>query len=221
MLVMIMAHMEIHKINGKEYKYEVTNYRVGKKVKHKWKYLGPVNPLNSKERKYSGGRPPEYFIREITLEEKSLLEKSAKSTNAFVKDRSKILLLSAQKIPAKIIAEKTNCEVRKVRLAIKAFNKNGLNALQRGKAKGAKPKFTENIKKIILMHFSKQPKDFALHFTTWTLPRFRKHLIEYNVVDSISIERLRQILDAAGARLKRSKRWQYSPDKQFYKKKLQ
>ena len=68
------------------------------------------------------------------------------------------------------------------------------------------------------MHFSKQPRDFGLHFTTWTLPRFRNHLVNYKVVESISIERLRQILDEAGARLKRSKRWQYSPDKDFDKK---
>ena len=76
-------------------------------------------------------------------------------------------------------------------------------------------------KKITLMHFSKTPMSFGYHFTTWTLPRFAKHLIDYKVVDSISIEKVRQILDEAGARLKRSKRWQYSPDKDFYKKNLQ
>ena len=54
------------------------------------------------------------------------------------------------------------------------------------------------------MHFSQKPSKFSYHFTTWTLPRLKKHLIEYNVVDSISIERLRQILDEAGARLKMS-----------------
>jgi len=83
------------------------------------------------------------------------------------------------------------------------------------------PKFDNVKKSIILMHFSKKPSDFNLHFTTWTLPRFRKHLINYEVVEYISIETLRQILMKAGAKLERSKRWQYSPDKDFHKKNLQ
>jgi len=37
-------------------------------------------------------------------------------------------------------------------------------------------------------------------------------------VDAISIETLRQILIKRGAKLKKSKRWQYSPDKEFAKK---
>ena len=108
-----------------------------------------------------------------------------------------------------------------MRKAIKKFNSKGLKALQRGKAKGAIPKFDDIKKKIMLMHFSKTPIGFGYHFSTWTLPRFAKHLIDYKVVDSISIEKVRQILDEAGARLKRSKRWQYSPDKDFDKKNLQ
>jgi len=46
----------------------------------------------------------------------------------------------------------------------------------------------------------------------------RRYLIESKVVDSISIETVRKILNDAGAKLKRSKRWQYSPDKEFEKK---
>lgn len=51
----------------------------------------------------------------------------------------------------------------------------------------------------------------------WTLPRFRKHLMDSKVVDKISVEKVRQIINKAGAKLKKSKRWQYSPDKDFLK----
>ena len=214
-------HTEIYKIKGKEYRYEVKNYRTGKKVKHKKKYLGPVNPVNRKERKKGAGRKPNIFVRLPSDEEKQLLKKAVKSNNSFVRDRARIILLSADKLSVKQISKNLIFELRKIRKAIKDFNNRGLGALQRGKAKGAVPKFTDITKKVILMHFSKQPRDFGLHFTAWTLPRFRNHLIDYKIVDSISIERLRQILDDAGARLKRSKRWQYSPDKDFDKKKLQ
>jgi len=213
-------HYETYTIKGRKYKYQVENYREGNKIKHKKKYVGPIDPVNKKGRKKGSGRKPELFVMELTKGEVNAITKATKSSNAFTRDRAKIIILSSQKMPAKNISKNSYCEIRKVREAIKSFNKKGLAALQRGKAKGATPKFTETTKQIILMHFSKQPKAFGLHFTTWTLPRFTAHLINYKVVDTISIEKVRQILDNAGARLKRSKRWQYSPDKEFHKKNL-
>ena len=215
-----MAHTEIYTINGRKYRYEITNYRVGHKVKHKKKYLGAVEPVN-KRRNPNAGRKPTIFLRTITEEDTKSLETAKKSSDAFTRDRAKILLLSSERLSVKQIAEKVSCENRKVKYAIKDFNEKGIAALQRGKAKGAIPKFDSTKKKIILMHFSQKPGRFSYHFTTWTLPRFRKHLIDYGVVESISIETVRQILDKAGAKLKRSKRWQYSPDKDFDKKNLQ
>lgn len=216
-----MTYIEIKKIKGKEYKYLRKTVRDGEKMQHiTLKYLGPVNPVYRIGKKRDKTNASIY-VRSLTEQERAELTKAEKSNITFTRDRAKIILLSSQKLFAKQIANNLGCEERKVRKAIRAFNTKGLDALQRGKAKGAIPKFTEAIKKVILMHFSKQPKDFGLHFTTWTLPRFTQHLIDAGVVDSISIERVRQILDAAGARLKRSKRWQYSPDKDFHKKNLQ
>jgi len=40
-----MSHIEIYEIKGKEYRYEVINYRIGDKVRHKKRYLGPVKPI--------------------------------------------------------------------------------------------------------------------------------------------------------------------------------
>jgi len=40
-----MSHIEIYEIKGKEYKYKVTNYRIGDKVRHKKKYIGPVKQI--------------------------------------------------------------------------------------------------------------------------------------------------------------------------------
>ena len=213
-----MTYTRIKKINGKQYKYLVAGKRVNGNVQQKvLKYIGPVNPI------YKIGQKREktnasLFVRSLTEQEKNLLNIAAKSSNAFTKDRAKIILLSSKKLFAKQIAENIGCEERKIWKAIKDFNKKALDAMQRGRAKGAVPKFDGVKRQIILMHFSKKPIDFGLHFTTWTLPRFRTHLMDYKVVESISIERLRQILDEAGARLKRSKRWQYSPDKDFDKK---
>ena len=91
-------HIEIYKIKGREYKYEVSNYRVGDKVKHRKKYLGPVQPVNKTQRKKSTGRKPSVFVRKLTGEEKQELEKIARSNNAFSKERAEIILYSSEKI---------------------------------------------------------------------------------------------------------------------------
>lgn len=214
-----MSYIEIKTIKGRKYKYLRKTMRDGNNMKHiTLKYIGPVDPIN-KVRKYKTNAS--LYVRHLIEEEKLELNKSVKLNNNFVKDRARIILFSSEKYFSEQIADKIGCEARKVREAIKAFNKNGIASLQRGKAKGAIPKFTESTKKMILMHYSKPPREFDHHFTTWTLPRFRKHLIECKAVDSISIETVRQIIMKAGAKLKRSKRWQYSPDKDFVKKNLQ
>jgi len=40
-----MSHIEIYEIKGRKYKYEVENYRIGEKIRHKKRYLGPVRPI--------------------------------------------------------------------------------------------------------------------------------------------------------------------------------
>jgi biotin operon repressor len=213
-----MSYIRIKELNnGIKYKYLVKGVRVEGKVKQKViKYLGPVNPIYKvgKRRKTNAS----VYVKHLNNKEITELKKLLKSNNAFTRDRAKILILSSDKLFARQIANKISCEEKKVWKAIKTFNKEGLKALQRKKAKGAAPKFSEWDKKSILLHFSKSPREFKYHFTTWTLPRFRKHLIEYKVVDSICIETVRQILVGAGAKLTKSKRWQYSPDKNFLQK---
>lgn len=217
MEVINISYTRIKKIHGRKYKYLVTGKRINGIVQQKVvKYLGPLEPvyLIHKKRKSNAY----LFVRQLSSQEQEHLIRAKKSNNAFPRDRAKIILFSSEGLSSEIIAAKISCGVIKVRTAIKEFNKKGLGSLQRGKAKGAIPKFKEVTKKIILMHFSKEPRKFGYHFTTWTLPRFKKHLIDYEVVKSISIETLRQIIIKAGGKLKRSKRWQYSPDKEFHKK---
>lgn len=208
----------IKDVGGRKYRYLVRGFRIGDKVMQKVvKYLGPVDPVYKVGKRHKSNAS--VYVRKLDDEEKAVLKRATKSNNSFVRDRARIILLSSERFFAKQIAEKIGCDAKKVRKAVKSFNKIGLKALQKGKAKGAVPKFTEPVKKIILLHFSKKPRDLGYHFTTWTLPRFRKHLIDQKVVDSISIEKIRQIILEAGAKLKKSKRWQYSPDKDFHKKK--
>jgi transposase len=215
-----MTYERLKLIDGKEYRYLVKCVWInGKPVQKTMKYLGPADPIykTGNKRKTNAS----IFVRMLNNEEKSKIKTATYSGNAFTKERAKIILLSNEGLFAKQIANKLNCEARKVRKAIVAFNQKGLTALERGKAKGAKIVFTELDKKIILIHFSKGPRAFNIAVSYWTLPRLRKHLIDSKVVSSISIETLRQILLSNGAKLTKSKRWQYSPDKNFLRKKEQ
>lgn len=205
-------------INGLAYKYLVKNERAGKTVRQRVvKYLGPINPVYKKMKRVRKSNAW-LFARDISSEEQDVLKQAKRSEDTFCRDRARIILLSASGKECIELAKHLSCDTRKVWNAVEAFNAKGLECLKRGKARGSEPKFTEEIKKNILRDFSKKPGDFDYSFTTWTLPRFTKHLIDHKVVDSISIEAVRQIIIKSGARLKRSKRWQYSPDKEFLKK---
>lgn len=212
-----MAYMEIKTVNGREYMYRRHSIRLpdGRVVHKNVKYLGPVNPIYQSRRRKSNAW---LFVRDLSDTEHKALEKAKKSPSGFTRDRARIILFSAEKKPCDEIAAKLGCDPRKARCAVKDFNARGLECLIRGKAKGAEPKFTDDIKKRILQEFAQDPLECGHAFTAWTLPRFRKHLIDSKVVESISIETVRQILDQAGARLKRSKRWQYSGDPELLKK---
>lgn len=213
-----MVYIETRTLQGKKYRYLRMSVRVGKKIKKiTLRCLGAVNPIYRKKIKKRKTNASVY-VRGITKEERDKLSQALHSNNTFVRDRAKIILYSADKISAVAIALKINCEARKVREAIRIFNKTGLKVLQRNKARGAKLKFSKEDRMAILLHFSRSPRDFKIPVSYWTLPRLKKHLIEYNLVESISIETLRQILLSAGAKLTKSKRWQYSPDKNFLKK---
>lgn len=213
----IMTYIEIKTIKGRKYKYLRKSVREGNKVRHiTIKCLGPVDPI------YKTGRSRKtnasIYIRSLGHMELKILKKATKSNVAFTRDRAKILLLSSKGFFAGQIADKMGCEARKVRKAIKAFNKKGLNALQRGKAKGAKPKFTKEQRAKMLMIVSTEPSKLDLHFTAWSLPKLKRYFIENEIVDSISIESVRQLLKSEGIKLKKSKRRQYSNDPDFAKK---
>jgi len=212
-----MTYTEIKIIHGRKYKYLRKSIRDGKKVRHiSIKCLGPVDPI------YKTGKPRKtnawIYVRSLSQDELKVLKKATKSSDAFTRDRAKILLLSSKGYTAKEIAGRIGCEVRKVRKTIKAFNKIGLKSLERGKAKGAKPRFTKEQRAEILQIVSTDPTTLGLPYTTWSLRKLKKYLIDQDIVDYISIYAIREILKSEKMKIKKSKRFQYSNDPEFAKK---
>ena len=211
-------HIEIYTIKGRKYKYAVSNYRIGKKVRHRKKYLGPVEPINKTQRKKSTGRPPSAFARKIDETEKEELENTARSNNAFARERAKIILHSAERMNVSEICKKMQREKRSILLAILEFNRNGLACLMRGKTTGRKPRFTLEQRAKIIEVVNSDPRKSGLNVSTWSLSKLKRYIIENKIVDSISIEILRQIIKYGNKKYKTSRKWLYSNDPEFAKK---
>jgi len=211
------TYIEIKTVHGRQYKYLRKSIRDGEKVRHIMvKCLGPVHPIYKTKR--SRKTNASVYVKPLTPDERNALKRATRSTNAFVRDRAKILLLSSEKYIPREIADKTGCKARKVRNAIKAFNQHGLKTLNRGKAPGTEPKFLKEQKAQILMIAATEPKKLGLHFSTWSLQKLQRYLMSQGIVDSICIETIRCLLKKEGMKLRKSKRFQYSNDPLFAKK---
>ncbi len=130
--------------------------RVKGKVKHKVvKYLAPVEPVNKKKSKRRTGGKPSKPVREITQEEKTILEKKSRSDSAFERDRALIILYSSEHRSVKEISETVSKEQRTVKRVIKQFNEIGFKVFERKKAKEAQPKFTNEEQIPEILHSQK------------------------------------------------------------------
>ena len=147
-------HTEIYTIKGREYRYEVTNYREGKKIKHRKKYLGPVQPKNKTQKTR---RTASVFVRSLTENEKQNLVKKQKDPKAVVRDRAKIILLSSEgKTPKQIAAQMKKDYARTLKV-INRFNKN-FDIFTVGKITGRPRKITFEQEKDIVDTSLKSPK---------------------------------------------------------------
>ena len=119
-----MTYIEIKTIHGKNYKYLRKSIRDGDKVRHiTIKCLGPVDPI------YKTGRTRKtnasIYVGSLQQREIKDLKKATRSSDAFTRDRAKILLLSSKRHTAKEIAGRIGCGIKKVRKSIHAFNRMG------------------------------------------------------------------------------------------------
>lgn len=216
-----MTYIEIKTVYGKQYKYLRKTVWNGEKYLHvNLKYLGPTDPIYKIKRQRKSNAS--LYVRQLEQCEIEILEKETKSTNAFRKERAKIILLSAKGFTSKEIAGKISCGIKKVRVTIKTFNTKGLKiSLERRKSKGRPPRFTKEQRAKILQTILTEPVRLGLHFTTWSLPSIKKYLIDSGIVEYICIESIRNILKSEKSNYKKSKRRLYSNDPDFYKKKLE
>jgi len=137
---------------------------------------------------------------------------------------ARIILLSRGRVCNRDIAERVGCTPQWVRQVIHRFNapgdRGGVDAItwypalcHRGGARKFLAEVTEQIAEVAL-----SPPEQLIGMSVWSLPKLRDYLIEQKIVESISIEWLRQILRQRGVRWRRTKTWKESTDPDFWPK---
>jgi len=210
-----MTYTEIKTIKGRKYLYERRSYRTGKVVKHKSKYLGPVEPVN-KRRNPNAGRKPKLKARELTREENEFIETNLKNSRSFIKDRARILQLSAEGNTVKQICSQLGFHRPKIEKILKQFNIKGLKIFERGKSPGKPRRITKEERALILQWLNTHPEKLGLHFNNWS----HKKLSEYAKKNGIkaSPSQVGRIIKRDEIKYKKKQPRLYSNDPDFAKK---
>lgn len=137
------------------------------------------------------------YTRKLKQQERKTLEAHL---NAPEEDlpvhRVQIIMLSAAGKRVPEISQEVRMHPINVRKWIHRFNEMGLDGLRSGKSPGRPPVFTEEQRAEIVKIARTNPRALGLHYSRWSLQRLRRYLIEHKVVDHISVETIRQIVQS-------------------------
>jgi transposase len=146
------------------------------------------------------GRPPEVFVRPVTMTEGRRLQRIGRTAKDPVNlRRAIVVLMSAQGQAVPDIAHLLDCSPEYVRGVIHAFNDTGFAALD-PKWSGGRPKtIGEQVRRQVCLIARCCPRDLGLAFSTWSLAKLAEYLAATSVA-VVSRESIRQILHAGGVR---------------------
>jgi transposase len=163
-------------------------------------------------------RPPEVFVRPVTMAEGQRLQRIGRTAKDPVKlRRAIVVLMSAQGQSVPDIAHLLVCSPEYVRTVIHAFNQSGFAALD-PKWSGGRPRvISEQVRRQACLLARCCPRDLGLAFSTWSLAKLTEYLADGGIA-SMSRESLRQILRAGGVRWLATKTWKASADPDFLAK---
>lgn len=141
-------------------------------------------------------------------------------SNAVNSRHARIILLSHGGLCNREISQRVECSPAWVRRVIHRFNEGGTEAITWYPAFCGRAKrriFTADVVEQIAEVALSPPKQL-IGMSVWSLPKLRDYLVEQEIVESISVERLRQILRGCRIRWRHTKTWKESTDPQFWPK---
>jgi transposase len=159
-------------------------------------------------------------VRPITNEEGNKLRQIVRHGKAPIEmRRAQVILASAQGFTPPKIGEIVLMTEDYVRSLIKSFNQDGFEMLKPHWKPGGNWKFTDEEKAKLVSLATSQPKNLGLPFQEWSLRSLKKEAEKRGIVDSISKEWLRIILDESDISFQSVRTWKESKDPEFEKKK--
>ena len=167
-----------------------------------------------------GMRPPLY-VRPLSDAEDTALRQGLRAPDSFTVRRCQILLASARGDHARIIAAALSCGGQTVRNAIREFNVEGLNSLQResSRPKTVMPLFDRPRAEQLRALLHRSPRDFGHETSVWTLRLAAQTCVTVGITPyRVSIETIRQALRLLDISWQRAKHWITSPDPAYAKK---
>lgn len=132
---------------------------------------------------------------------------------------ARVILLSSGRVCNQEIARRVGCTIQWVRKLIHRFNGDGLSGVQWSPSShGHGPtKFDDEIVGKIADVALSSPKEL-IGLTQWSLRKLRDYLVSQRIVDSVSIQRLSELIHLCDIRLRRTKTWKESKDPLFWEK---
>lgn len=161
------------------------------------------------------------YVREITNEEGNQLKRILRrSSDSFKVKRAQVVLASAQKMRVPEITKNFGFSNDYVSYVIHGFNEIGFDVFKsKYENCGSSPKFGNEERQIVVDVALSKPKDLGLPFTEWSLPKLKGYIIGNTIIDYISHETIRRILQEKGIKYMRTKTWKESTDPDFEIKK--
>ena len=160
-------------------------------------------------------------VREIPQGEAESLHRLMQRTrDPTVMRRCQVLFHSMQGFSPPKIASMVFWSEAWVRRVIKDFNRMGRDALFPERSGGRPPKFTPALRRAMVDVALAHPRDHGYAFGPWTLDRLRDTIVMEGIVESISKERLREILHEEAVNFQAVKTWKQSKDPKFAEKVL-
>jgi transposase len=162
------------------------------------------------------------YVRDLSQDERALLEEGLRSSDAFTVRRCQIVLSSAEGQRSSQIAKQLHCNDQTIRNAIRDFHAKGLAALRPGSSRPHRINYKIDKKQVEqlkeMLHQS--PRDYGKPTSIWTLSLAADVAYEQQILkQAVSRETVRQALKRMGVNWKRAKKWITSPDPAYELKK--
>ncbi len=137
------------------------------------------------------------YVRKLTDAEETQLQHWLVGNDPAMKHRARVILLSSQGYRVPEIGPLVKSHPANLRKWIHRFNKQGCQGLRTVHSGGPRLRFSVQQRQEIIQLAQARPRDLGLTFTRWTLHKLAQQAVRRGIVERISHECVRQILQYA------------------------